>query len=987
MPKTIFNLLNPFSIKKQYNAVNKYAYSENVNYINPPDGQIKPMPGMENVISYPSSDTTNVFNKVGDIIPLQEEDAYVFVGNNRIYRIDLKRGRISYVELDTYLPDGKTTCATDGENVYIPTVGSPKWLGKNLVEKFWQSGAPATDLSDYYLRDAVIDIPSTLSPKLILKKYHFGDWRVTRNPTTTNVDPNNGSVNVNTGSHFIQDMQTFIENLGLGTAERALNQQGFASKELITLPVRQKGDLGFFKYWFGFSLIYDEYQESSIQPLRIFPEIANTYHFVESVDSDLNQLHDGETINVDYYIETGDEREDNRESNRRVQVGRDANTQGNITIYYTGWGPYPLEKILITDEGIDWISGSGADGLELELNFENSNLIPDRVTGCRIYVRHTATELIDDEEQGTGDWFLVQTCRFAKTPITGESRQTSFNANVFPAIKKEEMNWWQIQNNTEIGLGFDYMKIHYGRYTQQTGLTSEYNSMDVRYKLCASVAGHLVVADVSYPDGLGGRVSSERELLISEYDRFSIFDYAFKKLRIKHKPTAIIEYRGDMLVFEEGHTYLIDINTFQIREEWEGIGASSPASVAVTDRGIFFANKKNVYAGGQGRIEAIGNEIWDIAEYPQNGYKEQVFNVKQTIFPTVAYNAEFDCVLVMWTRSLDNRAIGAMYYPQVNDWVTHIVLPGIAYAYKLFTSYKGENYLLTAGRSTFGHEIFHLFSNLNELLDMQVEAKLSQIGNLRFKFYELTIDTQNPSAGTSGIGLEIPSRQTPVGPTIYCPYQVNLDENSLRELNTIDLSIVNIVDADDLPESISMNINIDGSNLAYRGVSRFSTEVGMFLSPDKDVDGQTNQTLRHYLPGGNQRLWATIDSNTLPDTYLVTFSTSNDSSLPAQLRGLSCEMRVGVQDLSHRVRTIVAGMKGENRNQYAMRPDRHENNQKRLVFVVDQNPQVNPTYDPKEWYTDVQFFIQAISPRSDLSIKNIYAIVRPEQVIQRTINV
>ena len=98
-------------------------------------------------------------------------------------------------------------------------------------------------------------------------------------------------------------------------------------------------------------------------------------------------------------------------------------------------------------------------------------------------------------------------------------------------------------------------------------------------------------------------------------------------------------------------------------------------------------------------------------------------------------------------------------------------------------------------------------------------------------------------------------------------------------------------------------------------------------------------------------------------------------------------MRVGVQDLSHRDRTISAGMKAENRNQYAMLPHKKENDGKRNIFIVNPDLRVNPTYDPKEWYTDVQFFIRAISPRSDLSIKNIYAIVRPEQVIQRTINV
>ena len=762
------------------------------------------------------------------------------------------------------------------------------------------------------------------------------------------------------------------------------------------MPWRQSGALGFRKYFFGLSLVYDQYQESPLIPLPICPSGLNISHFIESKDVEMNELHDGETIFGALAWNSSTSNGVNMYFGRANRSNRRDFTE----TYFTGWGPYPLEEIKLDPDGNNWISGSGADGMELELVFPDYTKLSDRVTGCKVYVRFTATELLEDEEQGTGDWHLVQEMHFGHEDVTNGNERgrpntiSRINTRIVDGnrqnVTREVSFWWPQFDNADLNMGgvFDYMKIDgRGTYTQSTGITSVYTSMDVRYKLCASVAGHLVVADVSYPDGLGGRAGSEREILISEYDRFSIFDYAFKKLRIKHKPTAIIEYRGDILIFEEGHTYLIDLNTFQIREEWEGIGASSPASVAVTDRGIFFANRKNVYAGGQGRIEAIGNEIWDIAEYPQNGYKEQLFDIDQAIFPTVTYNAEFDCVLVMWTRSLDNRAIGAMYYLQVNDWVTHIVLPDTAYAYKLFTSYKGENYLLTAGSSGSGHEIYHLFSDLDNLLDMQIEAKLTQIGNLRFKFYELTIDTQNASSGTSGIGLEIPSEQTPSGPTIYSPKQINLNENSLRQLNTIGLSIVNVVDADDLPQEIAMNISITGSHLAYRGRTRFSTTVSMELSPDRDVDGQTNQTLRHYTPRGNQRLWATIDSNTLPDTYSVTFSTSNDSGLPAQLRNLTRTMRVGVQDLSHRDRTISAGMKAENRNQYAMLPHKKENDGKRNIFIVNPDLSVNPTYDPKEWYTDVQFFIRAISPRSDLSIKNIYAIVRPEQVIQRTINV
>ena len=948
------------------------------------------MPGNKHVVTT----SPETLDKTGTVVPLQEEDWYCFVGNNRVHAVNLfdpdppdsnddipPNQRMETARLGAAVPSGRTTCASDGEAIFIPTTGRPKWLGKNILPKVWGGslGTPAFQLDStdnktrYYLLDATAETPESLGVCLFFRGFH----RANRNygtivtPQTVELDPTNvnGPPFTNNSGYPKQTMGELMEAQNIVNGNNRFEvpsptNNAFWNKTLITLPSRTPGALGFYKYFFGFTLVYDQYQETPITPLQVCAVSGNQHHYVESLDSQMNQLFNGESV----IVEAIDTMPDNPRVDPRplvdMQFGstRDQNYPNFTQTYYTGWGDFPLEELSLSQDGQNWISGSGADGFELELRFPNRDNIPGRVTGCKVYAQFTATELREDEEAGTGDWFLVQEMHFGRDDVTdGKGRSTSTSRSR-SSIDRNQPYWWANTGSgrsTRFSGFFDYMKINgRGTFEQSTGISSAYEDMDVQYRLCASVAGHLIAADVSYPDGVGGRVESEREILISEYDRFSIFDYAFKKLRIKHKPTAIIEYRGDMLIFEEGHTYLIDVETFQIREEWEGIGATGPESIAVTDRGIFFANRQNIYRGGEGRIEAIGNEIYDIAEYPERGYKQM--NAKSS--PTVCYSSTYDSIIVMWANQ-DSQAVGAMFSVTrgINDWTTHIHFGG-SWPYKLFTSFKGKNYLFSPGTNAIaGHEIAELFTDENNLHDMLVEAKLTQIGNVRFKLYDLTVDAQESLISISDqANPDRPDSQT--GERLAMPDLIYISEGSRR---TIPIRLEDLTPTTRSQffvagqvESMDINVQVVGNSPNIETVDKFS------IGP--------NETVNHFVV-------ALADSDSQQNVYTLRFSVASDSiARPTAFQGYTRDLRVIVLEPSLSQDQVVASVKLENDDPVDMINRELLNDRKRLRW---DSPNTN------EWLTDVQFVLRFVNPSKLLSVKNIFATTRPQQIQDRTINV
>ena len=98
-------------------------------------------------------------------------------------------------------------------------------------------------------------------------------------------------------------------------------------------------------------------------------------------------------------------------------------------------------------------------------------------------------------------------------------------------------------------------------------------------------------------------------ILKSKPLRFDQFNYAEDFLALPSKPTAIVGFNGRLYAFDENNTYRIEPNNFYIEDIYEGVGCLGPDAIKVTEYGLFFADKSNIYMHDGRMPKPIGNNI------------------------------------------------------------------------------------------------------------------------------------------------------------------------------------------------------------------------------------------------------------------------------------------------------------------------------------------------------------------------------------------
>lgn len=98
-------------------------------------------------------------------------------------------------------------------------------------------------------------------------------------------------------------------------------------------------------------------------------------------------------------------------------------------------------------------------------------------------------------------------------------------------------------------------------------------------------------------------------ILKSKPLRFDQFNYAEDFLALPSKPTAIVGFNGRLYAFDENNTYRIEPNAFYIEDIYEGVGCLGPDAIKVTEYGLFFADKSNIYMHDGRTPKPIGNNI------------------------------------------------------------------------------------------------------------------------------------------------------------------------------------------------------------------------------------------------------------------------------------------------------------------------------------------------------------------------------------------
>ena len=128
-------------------------------------------------------------------------------------------------------------------------------------------------------------------------------------------------------------------------------------------------------------------------------------------------------------------------------------------------------------------------------------------------------------------------------------------------------------------------------YEARTGMNEALGNTIPNYSLSTSLNNQLFVARCYHED----IDAAGNYLFKSRPYNFDQFNWAQDFLVLPTYPTAITSYNGRIYVFDENNTYRIEPNNLYIEDVFEGAGCFSQRSVSVTDYGMCFADKHNIY--------------------------------------------------------------------------------------------------------------------------------------------------------------------------------------------------------------------------------------------------------------------------------------------------------------------------------------------------------------------------------------------------------
>ncbi len=175
-------------------------------------------------------------------------------------------------------------------------------------------------------------------------------------------------------------------------------------------------------------------------------------------------------------------------------------------------------------------------------------------------------------------------------------------------------------------------------YEGLNGISETLKHLTPNYALSCQLNDFLFVAKVSHPKIDDG----SHILLRSKQGKFSMFDWSNDFLDLPMQPKAMAAFANRIFLFDENNTYIINPEGMYIEEKTEGVGILNSQSVVVTDDGMFFADRNNIYAHNGRNAVPIGDAILYNHSRPewQIGYLDAIKKAESLGYtPRVVYDS------------------------------------------------------------------------------------------------------------------------------------------------------------------------------------------------------------------------------------------------------------------------------------------------------------------------------------------------------------
>ena len=238
-----------------------------------------------------------------------------------------------------------------------------------------------------------------------------------------------------------------------------------------------------------------------------------------------------------------------------------------MSLTYDGYQESPLSNVFIHD------ISAATKRLRLGINIHNLSSLSPRATHVNLY---SASSTNEGAQGPDGFYRLVTTLKLDSSFTSSASDE---NGSLAPA-------WGTIRTREYLDNGKATSS-----YEARTGMNEALGNTIPNYSLSTSLNNQLFVARCYHED----IDAAGNYLFKSRPYNFDQFNWAQDFLVLPTYPTAITSYNGRIYVFDENNTYRIEPNNLYIEDVFEGAGCFSQRSVSVTDYGMCFADKHNIY--------------------------------------------------------------------------------------------------------------------------------------------------------------------------------------------------------------------------------------------------------------------------------------------------------------------------------------------------------------------------------------------------------
>jgi hypothetical protein len=290
-------------------------------------------------------------------------------------------------------------------------------------------------------------------------------------------------------------------------------------------------------------------------------------------------------------------------------------------------------------------------------------------------------------------------------------------------------------------------------FSAHAGYPSTLSHMRVHYGLSCSTGSYHIVGK-AYVEDIN---EVESWLFRSKVYKYDTFDWAKDFLVLPAEPTALAAWAGRVYAFSAGRTFVINPGTFDIEETWEGVGCEQQAGVTVTDRGMFWSDRNNIYWHDGSSLHPIGGPVLRNQVDTEAAWLSRD-TTEPTSKPIVVYDSRYDAAIFIYRNADLDTLRGLMYHVDSKRWCA------ITFAHTGPAFCAAQ---LTTGQAIFGADIttgvpkwYELFGSASNRAWRWVSPQITSYG-VAMKYYQVRLGYKSAIPDTVAFYDDDPNYTTP----------------------------------------------------------------------------------------------------------------------------------------------------------------------------------------------------------------------------------